>query len=249
MLKAFVTSLDTVDEKFRSLYKQVEGGFLLQVEKVGGYEIADTTNLLKALETERTNVKTEQTKVKDLEGKVATATARADTANKDIETRVREGVKAQTDELAKTHAEALKAEQDKTAGLIKHVNVLAIETEADAAIAELGANGPLLRHHLIRQMKAVEIGGKFEGRVVREDGTERMTVDGGSSVPMRAKHLLAELRKDPNFAPAFPGTKNSGGGATGGGKQGGAGDAPVDKDKMTPQQKLAEGRKQRAAGT
>lgn len=83
--------------------------------------------------------------------------------------------------------------------------------DATRAIAEHKGNDKLLRPHINSQTKVVkdEETGEYMTVVVKPDGSVRA---GPSGSPMTVAELVAEMKKDKDFASAFEGTKQSGGG-------------------------------------
>ena len=55
-LVTFVEDVETLDESVRSLYKEAEGGFILDTESAGGYELDNISGLKSALQKERKSV-------------------------------------------------------------------------------------------------------------------------------------------------------------------------------------------------
>lgn len=55
-LKAFVSDVSTLDESVQSMYKETEGGYVLDVEEADGYSLENVSGLKSALGKERSSV-------------------------------------------------------------------------------------------------------------------------------------------------------------------------------------------------
>lgn len=88
-----------------------------------------------------------------------------------------------------------------------------IQAEATAALAQHGGIPELLLPHVIGQIKVLEEGDQFVARVVDKDGTPRIADVKGT--PFSIANLVAEMRENPIFAPAFKASRAGGSGAPG----------------------------------
>ena len=240
-LKAVETSLEKVAESARGFYRKDGDRFVLDVEKTDGFELANTTGLTSALEKERENARKASEILKRF-GDISPESAReaitkvAEFANLDVDGKVKAAIQAREQQLIKQHdTEKLSlAEQIKKYASGLH-NQLVIGS-AIAAIVEEGGNPNLLTPIVTQHLRVREEGNNFFAEVVDSSGTPRIggTKD-GVSVPMTAKQLVAELKKDARYAGAFSAGKASGGGADGASQSGKSG---TDTSKMTPVEKM-----------
>ncbi|PHK92885.1 hypothetical protein CR162_21620, partial [Pseudoroseomonas rhizosphaerae] len=161
-LKAIVTSLDEVDEKYRDLYTQgADGKYRLDAEGV-----EDVTGLKTALENERKAVR-------DLKGRFSGIDAdeyarlKAEDAERATKKAKDEGDwKALERQLLERHATELKTHQDRVGSLTSALETHLVDAQATAAIA--GARGvpQLLLPHVKSAVKVIEEDGQFSVRVV-----------------------------------------------------------------------------------
>lgn len=242
-LKAVLASLAGLAPDIAKEYTQQGDKFVLNVEKTDGFELANTTGLLSALEKERGAAQRATAQLSAF-GDITPEKAKeamskvVEFSKMDVDGKIAAGVKAREEQLIRQHDEAIKALNAKLTVYSNGLHDKLITADAQSAIIEEGGNPLLLLPHVTRFMRMQENGGRFFSEVVDASGNSRIggTKD-GVSVPMSTRQLVQELKANPSFAGAFSAGKSSGSGASGQGKSSGSG-AP-DLSKMSPEQKLA----------
>ena len=232
-LKAFVESIDSIDESLRGEYDEVEGGFRLSVEEVKGYALENVEGLRSALGKERTAVKDLTKKVsrfeKEFEGIDLDDLKGAKTSLAEIQEKYEqlaaidpakesdkladEKVK---DKLARKQAEWKKqfdvevgTRDDKLKSLNSQLHELMVNSQAVKVLAENGAaeSVDLLLPHVLKNVRLSTEGGKAVVEVVDSEGNPRVRSDGRN---MELVDLVPELKtKWPN---AFTADVRSGSG-------------------------------------
>lgn len=91
-----------------------------------------------------------------------------------------------------------------------------VRNEALSAIAKADGITELLLPHVRGRLKLHEEDGKFSVQVVDSDGNPR--IGSGKGEPMTLDQLLTEMKETEVFAPAFRGSRATGGGANGSGR-------------------------------
>lgn len=204
------------EEIAREYAKQEDGTFVLQVDAVGGLELADTGGLKKALGVERAAGKAAQQKLlkfADLDPEAAAeALAKvAEMADWNPEKEVAEKVKAREAQLIKRHEDEksrlLKAQEDIEAQLEKHL----ITTVLMKSITDAGGIPKMLVPYLRGRVRMRKDAGNFFAEVIGEDGTPSIGDSAGN--PTTMDQLVEETKADSDWAGAFKGTGSSGSGA------------------------------------
>jgi hypothetical protein len=186
-----VESIDAVPEAQRSLYKETNGKFVLDVD---GYE--DPTNLKSALQKEREAAKTAT--------KQAQAWAALGKTPDEIQ-----ALEQQTKEREQLESK-LKA---KDSAIERHL----VDAQATAAIAAAKGVPALLLPHVKASVRVVEDGGEYVVRVVDAAGNPRVDAKGEF---LSIADLVGEMRQSEIFGRAFEPTGTTGSGAQGGGSGG-----------------------------
>jgi hypothetical protein len=233
MLEAFVESLDNVPEAVQSEYKQVEGGYQLDVKEVKGYALENIEGLRSALGKERNSNSTltkELNKIKkEFDGidpmELVGVKAQLDDVQQKYDELLSIDPESKSDEIAaqKVKDKMTKAQKDwekqynkevgtrdeKITTLTSQLQNLMIHSTAVKALAENGAGDSvdLLLPHVLKNTKLVENDGKMEVHVVDSEGNPRVRSDGRN---MSIEDLMPEFKdKWPN---AFNANVKSGGG-------------------------------------
>ena len=158
--------------------------------------------------------------------------------------------KAEIDQLKTKHSDELKKRDERegvlTGAVDKHARRAAVRRalakhtkDADAA--------ELMLPHVMSQTDMIEEDGEFVVIVKGKDGNPRISMKENSGTDrMTVDELVGtEMAKDKRFALAFPGSGAAGSGSSGtGSARGGS----VDTSKMSPEEKVAYGRKMQAGG-
>lgn len=192
------------------------GKFKLDVRPIDGFELANTTGLKKALETER-HAKTEAEKATKAFGDLDVSAARDAIA-------FHEKFKdANPDETAKQQFEAMKgdlitAHQTEMSGVsterddaFSQLRNSLVTSAATKALQEAGGVIDLLLPHVEKHIQMEREGDRFVAKVVDEKGIGR--VGDGAGNPMTIPQLVAEMKAKESFQAAFTGTNSSGSGS------------------------------------
>jgi hypothetical protein len=218
--KPELTSLEGLHESVAKEYvKGSDGVYRLQVEKMNGWELANTAGLTSALEKERENGR----KLKEY-GDITPEAARTavakvvEFAKLDVDGKVKAGIELREAELLTKFNGEKKELETKITRYSQGLHRTLIEATADQAILEQGGNPHLLRHVVISQMRVKEDGERFVTEVFDPaTGNARVgKVEGNTVHNLDVAGLVAELKKDTRYAPAFKAESKGGSGATGG---------------------------------
>jgi hypothetical protein len=194
-LQLVVDSLDGIEENARQFYVESNGKFKLDVD---GIDRADSVQA--AIQREREARKEAERRLKEF-GNISKDDI------EELENLRNEAAKAKgADELvARERARAAK-EIDAREKLIAQYRTNAEQDALDRAATELVAkhkgNMTLLKPHLLKELRAEEVDGKF---VVAPANAANFD------------EVMNTLKGNPDFAPAFYDSGKSGGGASGGG--------------------------------
>lgn len=206
-LKKRVKSLDDVNEKYRDLYVEKDGEFVLEIE---GEE--DTGALKRAKEHEKDRRKEAEQKARDLEEQLGTVKEQLET----LENSKGDGEK----DVAKLEAKWKKKLEDRERELTdqlegskKELNTLLVDNVADRLASELSDSPAVLRPHIKSRLTVEYVDGKPTTRIKDADG---------ELSPMTVDELKAEFMSNDDFASVVKGSAGSGSGA-GGGQGGGSG--------------------------
>jgi len=242
-LKAIVAKLEDVAEGFRSLYRTVDGKFVLDVDEVDGFALENITGLRTALSKEREDRRTAQeslTKATDslkaFEGLDPKTTREKLTKaeellkidpQKEADRLTSERVKGWTDTEGARFKGELEARDKKLASLTTALAREMIESKAVLAItAAKGKVKPLLPH-VLAKCRVREVDGAYVAEVLDVNGNPRLDSEGK---PVKVDQLVTEFKADPDFAGNFEGTGRSGSGSgpgAGPGAGGGGGTPPT----------------------
>lgn len=247
----------TLPDVVKAEYKKREDGmFLLQVNEVSGFGLENVTGIKKALSTERKLRETAEAKVsqfKDIDAEAARdALAKvAEMDGWDKDTKTKELVEQATRKLSEKHKTELTQKEQRETQLMGALEGALIESAATAAIVEHSGNVDLLLPIVRKYAKVEEKDGKFEVRVLDDDGTNRITSKTGSTDPMGIGDFVSTvLKTDKRYQPAFVGSQNSGAGV----KPKGGKDTSADRDRregdapatLNPVERLRQAREQAA---
>lgn len=236
-LKALVDNLDNVEENHKDLYvpetgadEQETGRFVLAVESVGGVELRNTANLMKALETERGEAKKYKSELSRFDGLdpdiykslqeeneqlKAEDPNREEKINELAESRV-ESVKREANkryESLKTEAikneELLKADRDRLkAGL----ESILVKERALQIAGKISDSPHLLAKHIEGFIQA-DVDGEIPSSVfVDVSGNPRLSPN-DINKQMNEEEFINDLVKDSQYAPLIRSSTTPGGGA------------------------------------
>ena len=234
-LKPFVSNLDEVVEALREFYSEGEDGrFYLQVQKAGGYELADVAGLKSTLDKkkrEAADTKASLEAFGDLDPddvraqleELETLKANAGKPNAQHEEQIRQ-LTAKHDRERQKLEEKLGTKDAECTSLDSEFCAYLKKAYAIDALAKAGGNVDLGLPFIMGRLKVVKSeDGKRSVRCLEEDGeTELYTLRPNSQAFMDVEEFVgAVLRKDEKLAPLFAGSGKSGGGGKGGGNNGG----------------------------
>ncbi|HET8777972.1 MAG TPA: hypothetical protein VFN76_09965 [Candidatus Limnocylindria bacterium] len=210
-LKAQVDKLDDVAEKYRPLYAEKDGKFVLDPDVA-----EDTSGIKGALDTERKAREAAERRLKAFDGiDPAKAKELEQAAAKAEEERQRaagnfDALKAQ---MVEQHGKALDAERQKTTSREKYIHTLVAENVARAALQDVALSVDLVLPHVLGQVRVVEdeSTGTWSAQIVDAKGNVR--IKDGNGTPMAIADLVAEMRTDDRYKLAFKGSGASGSGA------------------------------------
>ena len=210
------TAYDTLSPELQAEYISEDGKFKLDVRPIAGFELANTTGLKNALETER-HGRTEAEKSLKAFGDLNVDTARDAMAFHD------KFKDANPDEKAKQQFETWKgdvvtAHQNEMVGVsaerddaYNQLRNSLVTSAATAALSEAGGAIALLLPHVEKHIKMEREGDQFVAKVVNEKGEGR--VGDGAGNPMTIPQFVAEMKATEGFQTAFTGTNSSGSGS------------------------------------
>jgi hypothetical protein len=205
-----VDAIDTVPEAQRSLYKESNGKFVLDVD---GYE--EPTGLKTALTKERERASTAE--------KQARAWANLGKTPEEIQALVDAQAQAERDKLTKggefdklrqqiidQHKTELGKKDERIGTLTKSLERRLIDADATAAIAAAKGSPILLLPQVRASVKVIEEDGDFRVQVVDKAGNPRVNSKGEF---LSIADLVSEMRADPDFGRAFEPSGTTGSGA------------------------------------
>ncbi len=231
-LRAFLSSLNELSDEAKKLYRKEGDGFVLDVETSDGFELVNTTNLKKSLQTERNRAKELDEKIKAFGDATPESVQSAlslvkELDGKPLDKAMEERWKLRETQLSDKHKTEITKHETKISKLLEELQENIITARATQAIAEKKGNVELLLPHVIKHMRMREVDGKHIAQIIDPSTKqERITKKGSSSDAMQLSELMEEFVNSSSFSAAFEGSNASGsgagGGASGGGKSGNA---------------------------
>ena len=233
-----VAAHKALSNELQGHYTQRDEQFVLSVVAVGGMELADNTKLKKSLQTERGQREAAEKKaatlttqfegmdpkearealhkIKEL-GDFGDPEKKLAAHKEAFEQQVKDkyaGDQKQLMEKHKSEMDATEAAHTKTKGQLRRE---LITSNATTAIAAAGGSVDLLLQIVtgMTQMKETDTG-EFVAEVMGDDGLARLGPKPGSTAAMTIEDLVAELKGNEVYGPAFNGSGAGGSGATGG---------------------------------
>jgi len=221
-LKMLVEKIDDVEEANRPLYVEKDGKFRLDVD---GYEdIAPLKAQLTRVNRENASRRVAVERFEKL-GKTADELEEILAQFDEMREKIEAGhkpedldlIRKQAAETAtKEAAKAIKKAQDEATTAAQERDAIrtqyersATNTAVLAAITEHKGNLKLLEHRVLHYVRPKQEDGRLRLRVVDDNGEERFNSKGE---PMTPSELVAEMAQQDEFAGAFAGSGNSGGG-------------------------------------
>ena len=230
-IKAIVEDINSVDESQRSLYREDNGRYVLDVEavqvtdstgRVAEYALENVTGIKSALQSERALARSAADKIKGFEG-LDSAKIRADleelatlrNQSGDIESKVNTLAQSKIDQLVEKHQNDMSASVDTAKAYRSKVEDLMIDQALATAIRKNGGDEgtvTLLMPHLKGQVSLREMAnGNFIPEVV-DNVSKEPRIGDSMGTPMSMDQLVGEFKGSNIYASAFPGTGTSGGG-------------------------------------
>lgn len=216
-LKAFIKDLSAVDEAQQALYKQTEGGFILDVDPVGGIVLEDVTQLKNSLQNARNDYDTARNTLKsfgELDPKeVLEKLERYEKLKELNPERLKKELAQEQRELIGNEYKTKIEEANSKVESMKAAVKKAAMAEVYGAIAQTGAN-PVFLEGYISKVADVEFNDDGYNLVFKNnEGKPRFNIDNtGQTTPFTTKDLIKELQTDETYGQIFPSTSNSGGG-------------------------------------
>jgi len=209
MLKLSYKTAEEIPEAFRSLYKEVDGAWVLQVdglEDSGGLKkaLAEERKAMKALEAQIAAWK----KIGKTPDEIAELTAAAQQAEEEKARNAGQWDKLR-DQLNTNHANAMKSKEEENARLRKTIDGLMVDSVATVEIANAKGSPQLLLPHVQKHTRVVEENGEFVTRVVDAKGDPRLSSSGAF---MTIAELVSEMRSSENYGRAFEASGHTGSG-------------------------------------
>lgn len=206
-----------IPESLREHYRQTENGYILDVEKSDGYELADTGGLMRALQAERENNRRNKESLKLFDGLDAQAAREAlakmeEWGDLNPNEKAEELFKAKEAQLKKLFAKDKTDWETERSGLKQALEGTMIDAVATQEVAKLDGNIKLLLPHIRSQMRVRQTeGGQYVTEVVDNQGNARMRDANGSM--MTIGDLVSEMKGSDDFAMAFKAIDASGSGS------------------------------------
>lgn len=216
-LKAFIKDLSAVEESQQGLYKEIEGGYVLEVEPADGYDLQNVSGLKNALQKLKGDYEQAKTTLKsfgELDPQDALRKLERYEKLKDLNPeKLKKELKLEAQELVSSEYKAkIEAANQKADSLKSAVRKAAMQ-EVNAAIAATGANPVFLEGYLSKVADVEFNDDGYELVFKNKTGEKRFNIDDkGNSVPFTANDLVKELQKDETYGQIFPSNSNSGGG-------------------------------------
>jgi hypothetical protein len=223
-LLAIVQDVNSIDEKFRGLYKQLadgpkKGWHVLDVQGAEGFGLEDVGGLKSALSGERTKVQELAATLKSWEGlepnEVRSLISKRDEM---LNWKPDEKVEAMLQKRlgdAKGPLEAkVKELSDAIGAKTSMIHKLTVGNGVTAALAKLKGNADLLMPHVERRARVDDSNGEPSVYFVEDDGKTPMLTRKSGTGRMGIEEFCETLKG--TFPTAFEGTAPRGSGATGG---------------------------------
>lgn len=231
---------DALTEQEQAHYGEKDGNFFLDVGPAEGLELADTTGLRSALQSERQNnaalKKENQTILTTYAGiddpeKALEAIGKMDEIanwNPDEKTaQMKQEFEAQVTDKHNKELDTVKVKltgeltvvQKKLDARSAQLRDSLVRTKASALLAEkeIEGNPNLLLPYIEKHIRMKELDDDtFETEVVDDNGTPLISTAPGSTAPMTMREFVMDLKSKPEFGGAFKGTgaAGSGGGSS-----------------------------------
>lgn len=193
MLKAFVDSLDGLDDSVKGFYEEKDGKYRLKVEGLD-----DGSQLKEALQKERENSKKLEADISAMRAKQKQDEMKKAEGNNDIE-----AIKKQ---MKEAHDEETAGLRNEISGLKANLSQTQIDNVAIDAISKENGISDLLMPFVKNRTRLSE-DGKVE--VLDDKGQLMVNKDGEN---LGVIDLVKNLKSDPKYAGAFQGSAHSGGG-------------------------------------
>lgn len=221
-MKAIVPTLDEIPELLREHYRDREqGGYILQVDVIGGFALEDVAGLKETLANTREKLRKSREKLEQF-GDIEPSDAKhamekiGEMASWTPEDKVKQQIEARERQLVERHKKEKVDSESKVTRLKAALEKNLITTAATSAIARHRGVPELLLPVVERHVKMVESSdGEFSAQVVTKDGTPQISTKTGSVDPMTIDEFVENLRSSPDFGRAFEGTGASGSGSSG----------------------------------
>jgi myosin heavy subunit len=226
-----VDALDAVPEKYRALYVEEDGEFKLEADL-----FTKIDKLAKTIDKERKRAKDAERDAKswadvgDSPDEVKAKLDQIEAKHAEEIEKLQKLIDEKGDsagkiekikkELEKASQEAISKKDQELKDMESTLRVHLMESAAKAAIAEEKGRVKPLLPYVLQKLSFVKENGKYDVRVLDEDGEVRLTKDGKD---MGIRELVQELKADQDFSALFEGTGTTGSGSNPKGSGGGGG--------------------------
>lgn len=210
-----------LSEALRAHYKPGDNGtFILDVIPSKTLALENAAGLRTALEKERAAKETHERALKAFEGLDASKAREAlneveKMRNWTPEDKVKDKIASQVKQVEEKHQGEMKIVTDKAGRYRSQVEKLLIDSVAVTAISKAGGVPELLLPHVRAQTKVEELpDGSMVARVVKEDGSPRVSLKPNNTGPMDIEELVLTLKAHPTYKVAFTSNLKSGTGSS-----------------------------------
>jgi hypothetical protein len=229
-LKAIVDKLDGLPADVAKEYTKGEDGrFMLSVDAVDGLTLENTSNLRKAIQTERDAKGALEGQLKGFEGidakKAREALAKyEEIVNWTPDQKTKEMIAHRESELVKKHKSEIDELSARNNKLSAEMDQTIIGQTVREAIGKHTKMVDILLPHVVQRCRV----DRKEGSspvvfVVDDSGKPMISQKPGDTSPMQVSEFVETLKKNETFKPVFAIGGNSGGGTQSGGSGGGGG--------------------------
>lgn len=225
-LKAFLGSLEDLDQATASLYRETDAGYVLDVEPVEGYALEDVAGLKKVVsELQAKNQRQRDalkawSELKPDEVRASLEELEAlRLAGADQKAKFAEQVKAHESRIESKYKAQLEEATARANSATQRLRDEMVDRHLAEAISATQGYDHFLRPALRERVKVVDEEGEMHVRVFDGDDVKLAFPKGMTPRPMTVREFVEDLRSDEKWANAFQGAAVGGSGsATTGGR-------------------------------
>lgn len=231
-LKAFLPTTDGLAPEVAALYREIDSGWVLDVEPAEGWNLEDVGGLKTALSKERTAAEKARKALEawrdldpaEVRENLTELERLREAGSPDQKKKFEEQLKAHTDRIEAKYAAQVREANERATALDQRLKGELIDRHLAEAIATHQGLDHFLRPAL-RELVTVEEGDEGDGLVVRvldkPGGDVKLAFPKGEAPrPMTVREFVGELKTDDRWVNAFHGASvgGSGGGQNGTGR-------------------------------